>query len=252
MTGSLAVLVPGSAAEAAELFGDGSDVTVVGGGTVVVPAHVRGQVTSSRALYLGRAGLAGITRDGTRTTIGATTTVAALVDLPAPLGAAAANVGDAEVRGQATLGGNLCVSPMEVPRGDLQGALVALDATVRSTGAGGERSEPIADFLPRRGERLVLDVSFEEPAAGAYVHLDRAHTHEYTALAVSAVRSADGSVRLAVAGADDHAVAIPVDGADPDLSGIDFRDDALASAWYKQRVLPVLVRRALEKLGASR
>jgi CO/xanthine dehydrogenase FAD-binding subunit len=28
-------------------------------------------------------------------------------------------------------------------------------------------------------------------------------------------------------------------------------DDALASAWYRQRLLPVLVRRALDDLGGS-
>jgi carbon-monoxide dehydrogenase medium subunit len=30
------------------------------------------------------------------------------------------------------------------------------------------------------------------------------------------------------------------------------RDDALASAWYRQRLLPILVRRALDDLGGGK
>jgi carbon-monoxide dehydrogenase medium subunit len=30
------------------------------------------------------------------------------------------------------------------------------------------------------------------------------------------------------------------------------QDDALASAWYRQRLLPILVQRALDDLGGSR
>ena len=59
-------------------------------------------------------------------------------------------VADREIRAQATLGGNLCApGGDESPRGDLQAALIALGAQVRSTGAGGERTEPRRG-LPRR------------------------------------------------------------------------------------------------------
>ena len=58
-------------------------------------------------------------------------------------------------------------------RGDLQGALLALGATARSSGPGGERSEPLEEFLANRAGRLLLDVSFVEPAAGAFAALDR-------------------------------------------------------------------------------
>ena len=46
----------------------------------------------------------------------------------------------------------------DAQRGDLGGPLIALGARVRSTGAGGERTEPIEDFLAGdRTGRLVLD-----------------------------------------------------------------------------------------------
>ena len=131
-----------------------------------------------------------------------------LVELPAPLGPCAANVADLEIRSQGTVGGNLCAGEgNEAPRGDLQGAFLALGATVRSAANGEVAEEPLEDFLPKRDERLLLSISFEEPAAGAYAGLDRPHTHDYTALSVSGARGADGTIRLAATGAGSPASA---------------------------------------------
>jgi len=252
------VLIPSSPDEAVAAFGDGADVTVIGGGTIVMPLITYGRLRPAKAILLGRAGLAGVERDGSTMTIGAATPIAELVDLPAPLGPCAANVADVEIRGQATVGGNLCAGEgPDAPRGDLQGALLALGATVTSAGAGGERTEPLEDFLGNRGGRLVLRVSFEAPAAGAFASLDRPHSHDYTALAVSAARAVDGTVRIAATGAGSHGLRLPsaeAKAGDPAAAGeaaladASPHDDALASAWYRQRTLPVLVRRALTQL----
>jgi aerobic carbon-monoxide dehydrogenase medium subunit len=250
------VLQPSSPEEAVSLFEAG--VTVIGGGTIVVPDLTSGRLRPQRAMLLTGAGLAGITRDGPRITIGAMTPVSELESLPAPIGPCAANVADTEIRAQGTVGGNLCAGEgIESPRGDLQGACLAVGATVRSAGAGGETTEPLEDFLPHRKDRLLLDVSFEEPAAGAFAPLIRPHTHDYTSLAVSAARGADGTVRLAASGVAGHAVRLPtaeakasdpVAAGDAALRDVTFADDALASAWYRNRTLPVLVRRALTQL----
>jgi aerobic carbon-monoxide dehydrogenase medium subunit len=252
------VLQPTSEQEAIEAFGDGSDVTVLGGGTIVVPDLTYGYLAPKRVLMLGRAGLSGIRRDGTRVTLGATTPVQDLVDLPAPIGPCAANVADLEIRSQGTVAGNLCAGKgHDAPRGDLQSAFIAVGATVRFAGAGGERSEAVEDFLAGGDSRLVLDISFDEPAAGAFAALDRAHTHDYTALAVSAARVADGSIRLAASGVAGSAVRLTSAEAKADdaeaageaaLGDVTFADDALASAWYREKTLPVLVRRALSQL----
>ena len=249
------VFTPTSEEEAIAAFGDGTDVVVVGGGTIVVPDLTYRRLGARKALLLGRSGLSGIERDGSRVTIGATTPVQALVDLSAPLGPCAANVADIEIRSQATVGGNLCAgeSP-EAPRGDLQGAFLALGATARSAAGGEIAEEPLEDFLPNRGGRLLLSVSFEEPAAGAYAGLDRPHTHDYTALSVSGARSADGTVRLAATGAGSHGQRLPsAEGGDAEaaLKDVTPHDDALASAWYRSKVLPVLVRRVLDELKES-
>jgi CO/xanthine dehydrogenase FAD-binding subunit len=252
------VLFPTSPTEAATVFGDGSDVTVIGGGTIVMPEISYGRLRPGKTVVLTHAGLAGISRAGSTITIGASTPLSALVDLPAPVGPCAANIADREIRGQATLGGNLCAGASgDAPRGDLQGALLAAGATARSTGAGGERSEPLESFLESRSGRLLLDVSFEEPAAGSFVALDRPHTHDYTAMAVSAARGSDGTVRIAVTGAGSHGqrlITAEAKAGDPAAAGeaaaadVSPRDDAIASAWYRSKTLPVLVRRALEQL----
>jgi CO/xanthine dehydrogenase FAD-binding subunit len=248
MTQATEVLLPTSPAEAAEAFGDGSEVTVIGGGTIVMPEISYGRLRPARALLLTRAGLGGVSRDGSTITVGAATPVQELVGLPAPLGPCAANVADGEIRSQGTLGGNLCAGPgPDAPRGDLQAPLLALGATARSTGAGGERTEPLADFLDARKGRLLLEVSFEEPAAGAFAAIDYPHTHEYTVLAVSGARAADGTVRLAATGLAGHAQLLPAD-ADAAVAEVSLGDDALASAWYRERTLPVLVRRVLSQL----
>jgi aerobic carbon-monoxide dehydrogenase medium subunit len=247
------VIVAASREEAVDAFGDGEGVTVVAGGTIVMPEITHGRLHPTRALLIGRAGLAGIQRAGGRTTIGAATTLAELEDAPEPLGTCARGVADLEIRGQATLGGNLCAPPGdESPRGDLQAALIALDAQVRSTGAGGERSEPVEDFLAAgpRG-RLVLDVSFADPEAAASASVRRPHAHAYTILRVCAARSG-GALRVAISGAGPAAVrsrAVEQSG-DPNrvLDDVTPHDDALASSWYRSRVLPVLVRRALDQL----
>ena len=208
---------------------------------------------------LQRAGLAGISRSGSTVTVGATTSVFDLSGEPAPLGPCAANVADLEIRSQGTLAGNICAGEgPDAPRGDLQGPLLALGATVRSAGKGGIVTEPLEEFLPNRRSRLLLDVSFEEPAGGAFAALGRPHTHDYTALAVSAVRAGDGSIRLAATGVGWWGTRLPSAEAaagDPEAAGkaaladVALHDDALASAWYRERTLPVLVRRALAELG---
>jgi CO/xanthine dehydrogenase FAD-binding subunit len=261
LTEATEVLRPGSEDEAVEAFGDGTDVVVVGGGTIVVPEMTYRRLQPARALLLKDAGLGGISRNGSRVTIGAMTAIAELVGMPAPLGPCAANIADLEIRAAATVGGNLCAGQgPEAPRGDLQGALLALGATVRSAGEGGITEGPLEDFLPERRERLVLGVSYDEPAAGAFAGLDRPHTHDYTALAVSGARAADGTIRLAATGAGTHGVRLPSAEAaatDPEAAGaaaledVTPHDDALASAWYRTKVLPVLVRRVLAELKES-
>jgi aerobic carbon-monoxide dehydrogenase medium subunit len=247
MLADVDVLVPTSPDEALAAFGDGAGVTVIGGGTIVMPDLAAGRLRPAKALLLSRAGLDGVTRDGGKVTIGAATPLAVLEDGDEPLATAVRHLADPEIRGQATVGGNVCAlgSP-DAPRGDLQAPLIALGASVRSAGAGGERTEPIEDFLANGAGRLVLDVSYDDAERKTgYAASTRPHTHHYTILAVAAAER-DGELRVAATGLGPHAVKI-----DPEnpLAGVDPPDDAVASGWYRAQVLPKLVERAVADLS---
>lgn len=257
------VVMPASAAEAAEAFGDGRGVTVFGGGTILMPEVAYGRYPrGGRTLMLARAGIDEISGDGALT-IGAMTTLETLAGsgLDA-LATAAAGIADIEIRAQATVGGNLCAPPgAENPRGDLQAPLLALAARVRTAGVGGERTETVDDFLAGAGgePRLVLAIELDRPTRAAYLSQRRAHAHSYSVLSVACAETADG-IRVAAGGigpraarldAVERALAGGASAAEAAASATDDvqpRDDALASAWYRRAVLPTLVKRALERL----
>jgi CO/xanthine dehydrogenase FAD-binding subunit len=241
------VVLPTSPDDAVAAFGDGAGVTVIAGGTIVMPDLAAGRVRPTKALLLARAGLDRVARDDGKVTIGAAAPLSALEDGDEPLAAAVRHLADPEIRGQATVGGNVCsAASSDAPRGDLQAPLIVLGASVRSAGVGGERTEAIEDFLADGAGRLVLDVSYEDAKRKtAYVASTRPHTHHYTILAVAAAER-DGELRVAATGLGPRAVKL--DPEDP-LAGIDPRDDAVASGWYRAQVLPTLVERALSDLA---
>ena len=255
------LLTPTSPAEAAAAFGDGAGVTVMGGGTILMPELTYGELRPTRVLMVGRAGMSGVESANGVVRIGAATPVGALAGAPEPLVTAAKHVADAEIRAVGTIGGNVCASAgHSAPRGDLQAPLLALGARVTSVGAGGETTEDIAAFLDRATGRLVL--SFEVPSGQpfGYARLDRPHTHHFTMLAVTAVKGS-GGVRVAASGVGQRsqrlsgvesavaAGASASEAAAHAAEGLDLPTDALASAWYREQMLPLLVQRALGQLG---
>ena len=134
-----------------------------------------------------------------------------------------------------------------------------MGARVRSAGAGGERTEPVEEYLAGGRDRLVLSIEVDRPTRGAYITQRRAHSHSYSVVAIAAAE-VDGAVRVAAAGVAPYAVrlagveealasgAAGADAAARSTDGVDPHDDALASAWYRREVLPVLVARAIEQL----
>jgi CO/xanthine dehydrogenase FAD-binding subunit len=261
MTAPPELLTPTSPSEAAAAFGDGAGVTVMGGGTILLPELTYGKLRPTRVLMIGRAGMSGVDSSNGAVRIGAGTPVADLAGAPEPLATAAGHVADREIRAVGTIGGNLCATGgASAPRGDLQAPLLALGARVTSVGAGGETTEDVEAFLERATGRLVLSLEVPAGQAFGYARLDRPHTHHYTMLAVAAVRGADG-VRVAASGVGDRSQrlkgvesalaggASAADAAARAAEGLDLPTDALASAWYRGQMLPLLVQRALGQLG---
>ncbi|MFL5926687.1 MAG: FAD binding domain-containing protein [Gaiellaceae bacterium] len=251
------VLVPTSADEAASLYGSGEGLTVVAGGTILLPEIAAGRLRPERALLLHKAGLDRVRSEGGRTVIGAMTPVAALVHHPVDiLAQTAAHIADAEVRRNATVGGNICAPRgIDAQRGDLGAPLIALGARVRTTGAGGERTGPIEEFLGGdRSGRLVLEVEFDDADRRTSGDgLRRRHAHSYAIAAVVGAVRADGSdLRLAAAGVAPTAVRLRgvEESRNPEdvLRDVQPVDDAVASAAYRSAILVKLVREALDRL----
>ena len=251
-------LVPTTADEAVASFGDGEGVLVFAGGTILMPEFAAGRLAPTRVLMLHRSGLDGLQADNGVVRIGAMATLASLVDGDDPLLARfASEMADVEVRRAGTVGGNLCAPPASgAQRGDLGAPLIALGARVRSVGDGAERTEPVEDFLAgERAGRLVLGVEYDRGArASAAETMRRRHAHSY-AVANVAVCSRDGSLRIGVSGVGPTALRCPAaeESRNPDdvLRDVDPVDDALASADYRRKVLPLLLRRALDRLEAG-
>jgi carbon-monoxide dehydrogenase medium subunit len=207
---------------------------------------------------LHRSGLDSLDTSGDVVRIGAMTTIAALIagtdDL---LTRFAEHVADGEVRRNATVGGNLCAYPgIGSQRGDLGAPLIALGARVRSTGKGGERTEPVEDFLSGdRSDRLVLSIEYDRPAGKTAAEMmRRRHAHSY-AIANVAICESNGDLRIGISGVGPLAVRAPSveqsRNADDVLKDVEPVTDALASAEYRQKMLPLLVRRALAQLESA-
>jgi CO/xanthine dehydrogenase FAD-binding subunit len=264
------VLAP-SAEGAAGLVGE-PGTALMGGGTLLMPQATAGTLGAERVVGLHAAGLDYVRRNGA-TAIGAMTrlsTLATLDDLPG-LRSAARGVGGWALRNTATLGGNLHAA---APYGDLAPVLLALDATVRLVGSGGERTVALADWLTEEGDRRgeVLAEVVVPPPRGLTAHRRHARRAANSpAVASAAVRLVieDGAVaearvalgavapralqaaaaeeRLTGAPADAAAIAEAAEAAAAAASPV---DDAVASAWYRRRMTAVCVRQALE--GALR
>jgi CO/xanthine dehydrogenase FAD-binding subunit len=239
---SLAVHTPDSVAGVLAALDDGA--VVIAGGTHVMP-RLNTEASDVNALVsLRRAGLSGVEMvDETTVEIGAATTLTELANAPelAFLRPALDAIASPTIRNMATVGGNLFVPQ---PYGDLAVCLLALDATAELAGG---RTVGVAE-----AEGLVTAVRFAIPKEWRFLKAMRRRLNSASIVTVAAVLDAP---RIALGGVARkpvrarHAEAALADGAEAAaqaaLRDIDPFDDAYASAWYRRRVVPVHVRRAL-------
>lgn len=277
-----ALLLPRSVEEAVGLVREhGSGLTVMGGGTLVMAAVNEGRLFPRRVMSLARAGLDGVRVGAGQVEIGPGVTAArltALGELPR-LAEAAERLGGPALRTMATVGGNLFAP---TPYGDLVVPLLAHDAEVDLVGVTGGRRLPLETFLAEQstgiagfGEvnELVTGLRVSRPRGrGAYLRMGRreANTPAVVAVAVEVVIGADGrcvEARIALGaagpramrarGAEAALVGRPLDGAVIEeaaaaaMGECDPPTDALASGWYRRRMVGVQVRRALARVAAA-
>ena len=227
-----------------------SGARMVAGCTAVPPRSLLRDESGPLIDLSGLADLQKIERDGDRLFIGAMTTVETLADddqlaaeLPL-LAHVARQVGDAVIRRQATIGGNLMAKGgWEIPA-----ALLALGASLRIADASGERSADAAalcapDFTLAKGEILVgVEIAIQPAVPWSY---RRATTNGGAFLcAVAATRSSAGA-NLFLAGGADHPLHLVDSGEVPPL-----RSDALASGTYRRRLVAVLAEEADAEIAA--
>lgn len=168
----------------------------------------------------------------------------------------AAAIGGPQVRNMATVGGNLFAPN---PYGDFAAALLALDATV--TMADG-RTLGLGDMLAIRDRPggLVQAVSFQRPESGAFRFrkVSRVKPKGVSVMSIALnLRRSDprvvfgnmAPVPTRSVGAERALDSGPEAAAAACLDGLSPVDDELATAWYRQEVAPVHLRRLLEEGG---
>ncbi|MER8575671.1 FAD binding domain-containing protein [Mesorhizobium sp. M1338] len=237
----------------------------LGGGTLVVRAANEGDVSVSGLVRSTEPSLSAIVVAGGKVRIGGSVTMAAIARHPdlGALAKAARAVGGPAVRNMATVGGNLFAP---APYGDFAVALLALDAIVGTD----DGETPIEIFLANReGSRaIVTSVSFALPKADSFrfLKVSRVKPKGVSVLSIASVLALapDGTVSLARialgcmadrpmrASAAEKALigrTLTADGIAPALAaagdGTSPITDPIASAWYRNEVLPVHLGRLL-------
>lgn len=194
-----------------------------------------------------------------------------LADRVGMLGDACAVIADPQIRTQGTVGGALGHAD---PAFDLPPTLCCLDAVVEVGSVDGERAIPIEDFLVGhmttdcRADELIEAVRFEaDPELGTAYEKHAQNGDGWAAVgAAAAVATTDGRVEdvcVALTAVADTAIRSPAvedalvgESANQDrieaaservVEDVDPLDDRSGSAAYKERLAPVIVRRAIER-----
>lgn len=255
----------------------GSELLVMAGGTVAMPLINDGLSLPDVVMGLRLAGLDGIERRNGALRIGATATLTQLFDQDAisMLREAARNTASWSIRNMATVGGNLFTPP---PGGDVAVALLALDASVTLTGSRGARVVSLADFYTGfltnelAADELLVELWVPIPSyPTAYRKFGRKHANTPAVVTVAAnldwagdrvaeARIALGAVGLhpirarraeqAVMGTSlgREAIAAAASLAAEECEPF---TDAVATDWYRRRMVELFVRRALEQLATG-
>lgn len=265
---------PTSLDEAVRLLArDPGSTRILSGGTDLVVGLRDATVTPSLVVDVKRArGMEpGVTVAADRVVIGATTSMARLVDHPVirrsfPALVDAMNiVGSIQIRNRATLAGNICTAS---PAADTVLPMLVHDARVRLVGPHGDRYRPLREFIvgPRRtdlrpGEVLTaIEMPLPQPPFGtAFARMTRRRGVDLAT--VNLCCSVDGTARFAYGAVGPRAFLVTDDSGvlvDPGSSDQD-RDAALdrliaqaapisdirGSREYRLAMLRVLSRRAL-------
>ncbi len=276
---------PGSLEEAVQLLKANKDAVVLAGGLSLIGAMSARRMAPGLLVDLRKiGGLAGVSigADGSLN-VGAMTTCAFLLATPAigerwPAVADGLRLlGDPQVRNRATVGGSLAEAD---PASDLLAVALALGASARVVGPGGERTVPVVDLIvgPYQtslgpGEVITTVVfpgcgpdcgsayeKFKNPASGraicgvaAFVERKGGVVSRCAVALCGATRRATRLPRVeeAMAGREPAFAARESAAAAVAVEGLEFVTDLAASGEYRAHLAGVLVGRAIN-LAAER
>jgi carbon-monoxide dehydrogenase medium subunit len=265
----------GSADEAIRLLAEhGEDAKFIAGGHSLLPlmklrlARPRALIDISRL-----ADLSYIRADGDQVAIGALTrhhdlqyseVLAQAVPLMA---AAAAEVGDPQIRHRGTIGGSLAHGD---PASDLPAVVLALDATLVAEGPDGRRDIAAADFFTGFYEtalspqELLVEIRIPrtDGAGWSFQKFNR-RAHDWAVVGVAAVKDTAngggariglvnmGATTVRATGAESALAggASAAEAAEHAADGLEPPADINASRDFRRHLATVLVRRALEEAG---
>lgn len=274
---------PRSLAEAAvEITQAGDDGKIVAGGTALVLMIEQGLIDPSVLVSLDRVQdptYSGIELVEGAVRIGGGETLAAVASHPLirkhipSLAESSGKVGNSRIRNRATLGGNLAECDYA---SDPPAVLVAHEASCRAVSPGGERMIPVQQLISgfyenslEHGE-IIAEILVPFSAAGTrstYVKYISRSSEDRPCVGVAvAVRTAGDvvtDIRVVVGAVADTPQFFPevladavgkaagpstwMDVANRYAELIQPLDDARGSAWYRSRMIKVMVRRALAK-----
>jgi carbon-monoxide dehydrogenase medium subunit len=259
------------------------DAKVLAGGHSLIPLMKLRLTSPKHVVDLKKVtGLSGVREEGGAIVIGALTTHytiesnASLKTKCPILTEAAAMIGDPQVRNWGTIGGSLAHAD---PAADWPAVVLALGAELVATGAKGKRTIKADDFFKGLmttalgADEILTEVRIPAPAAGAAMaYLKHPHpASRFAVVGVAAVLTVSGGkcerASVAITGAPSKATRAkgveaalagkPLDAqtiaaaAEKAADGIDASADLQGSVEYKQHLVRVYTRRALEA-AASR
>jgi CO/xanthine dehydrogenase FAD-binding subunit len=268
--------LPQSVDEAVSLLAEhGPELLVMAGGTIAMPLINEGVSQPEMVMGLRQAGLDKIEKTNGSLSLGAGTTLTDIIaqDHSPLLAEAAQNVGGWAIRNMGTVGGNLFAPP---PAGDFAVALLVLDAMVKIISQSGSRQLPLSEFftgfMTNALEPGELVTGFEIPiptGETAYLKFGRKHANTPAVVTVAAqvvvqagkvsdarialnavaphpIRAYQAEKSLVGTSLDEAAIAAAASAAAEECEPF---TDAIASEWYRRKMVPVYVRRTLEKIS---
>lgn len=271
--------LPQSLEEAVSLLAEhGDSLLVMAGGTIAMPLINEGISRPEKVMGLRQAGLNYVRQTNGSLTIGAVATLSQMLATGAIplLQQAARQTGAWAIRNLGTVGGNLFAPP---PAGDLAAALLALEAEVKLAGPGGQRTLPLAQFYTgfmttalQPGE-LLVEINVPIPQGKtAYLKYGRKQANTPAIVTVAAQIVLNGSqiqaARIALNAVGPHplraaqAEAALVAGGQLDevtiaaaaeaaAEACEPFTDAIASDWYRRKMVNIYVKRALAQIAAT-